>query len=203
MFRFEKNKTCVFSIEKCEHYSDQFILTEVVNLGYREIERLHSNRFFSCLRCDILRAIAMRSAFTPDCGYDNSTILLVGDVYCPNTKCSVKLCLHKKTLQSLGRSDYQCPHCASVCQLRNISFHEQKDSFFLSFGRGVYTFEEKSKSIQDVIGDVYCPGEYCLNRENCESLIGYVTTPRSIYGCGNCECCLVFHKVPFMLQKST
>ena len=33
-FRFEKNKTCVFSIKKFEqHYGDQFILTEVVNLG--------------------------------------------------------------------------------------------------------------------------------------------------------------------------
>ena len=30
-----------------------------------------------------LRAITMCSAFTPDCGYDNSTIILIGDVYCP------------------------------------------------------------------------------------------------------------------------
>ena len=34
-FRFEENKTCVFSIKKFEHYGDQFILTEVVTLGYR------------------------------------------------------------------------------------------------------------------------------------------------------------------------
>ena len=26
----------------------------------------------------------MCSVFTPDCGYDNSTINLIGDVYCPN-----------------------------------------------------------------------------------------------------------------------
>ena len=45
-FRFEKNKTCVFSIKKLEHYGDQFILTEVVNLGYREIKHLYKNRFF-------------------------------------------------------------------------------------------------------------------------------------------------------------
>ena len=45
-FRFEKNKTCVFSIKKFEHYGDQFFLTEVVILGYREIEHLHMNRFF-------------------------------------------------------------------------------------------------------------------------------------------------------------
>ena len=39
-FRFEKNKTCFFSIKKFEHYGDQFILTEDVNLGYREIKHL-------------------------------------------------------------------------------------------------------------------------------------------------------------------
>ena len=39
-FRFEKNNTCVFSIKKFEHYGAQFILTEVVNLGYREIKHL-------------------------------------------------------------------------------------------------------------------------------------------------------------------
>ena len=133
-----------------------------------------------------LRAITMCSAFTPECGQDNSTIILIGDVYCPNTKCLGKLCLHKMTFQSLGRSDYQCPQCESVCQVRNIPFEDQTSSFFLSLGQGVYIFENNPKSIQDVIGDVYCPGEYRLNREKCKSIGGYVTTPRSIYGCDIC-----------------
>ena len=34
-----------------------------------------------------LRAITMCSAFTLDFGYDNNTIILIGDVLCPNTKC--------------------------------------------------------------------------------------------------------------------
>ena len=143
----------------------------------------------------------MCGALTPDCGYDNSTIILIGDVHCPNTKCLGKVCLHKKTFQSLGRSDYQCPQCVSVCQVRNIPFEEQFNSFFLSFGQGVYIFEESPKSIQDVIGDVYCPGKCCFNREKCESLGGYVTTPRSIYGCGKCGAWLFVPKVPFMLQE--
>ena len=143
----------------------------------------------------------MYSAFTPDCGYNNSTIIFLGDVYCPNTKCLAKVCLHKKTFQSLGRSDYQCPQCASVCQVANIPFEEQTISFFLSCGQAVYFFEESPKSIQDVIGDVYCSGKYCFNREKCESLGGYVTTPRSIYGCGKCGAWLFVHKVPFMLQE--
>ena len=61
----------------------------------------------------------MCSAFTLDCGYDNSTNILNGDVYCPNTKCSGKHCLHKKAFQSPSRSDYQCPQCQSVSQVRN------------------------------------------------------------------------------------
>ena len=143
----------------------------------------------------------MCSAFTPDCGYDNSTIVLIADVYCPNTNCLGIFCLHKKTFQSLGRSDYQCPQCASVCQVRNILFEKQTNSSFLSFGPGIYIFEENPKSIQDVIGDVYCPGEYCLNKEKCKSNGGYVTTPGSIYGCGNCGAWLFVHKVPFTLQE--
>ena len=126
----------------------------------------------------------MCSAFTPDCAYDNGAIIIIGDVYCQNIKCLGKFCLHKKTFQSLGRSDYQCPQCASVCQVRNILFEDQRNSFFLSHVQGVYIVEENPKSFQDVIGDVYCPGKYCSTREKCESLGGYVTTPRSIYACG-------------------
>ena len=51
-FRFEENKTCVFSVKKFEHYGNQFILTEVVNLSYREITHLYKNRFFVALKCD-------------------------------------------------------------------------------------------------------------------------------------------------------
>ena len=140
----------------------------------------------------------MCRAFTPDCGYDNSTILLIGDVYCPKTNCSGRFCLHKKTFQSLGRSEYQCPQCASLCQVRNIPFEDQRISFLLSLGQGVYIFEESPKSVQDAIGDVYCPAKYCCNREKCESFGGYVTTRRSIYVCGKSGVWLFVQKVPFM-----
>ena len=55
-FRFEKNKTCVFSIKKFEHYGDQFILTEAVNLGYREIKHPYKNRYFVADKCDIFES---------------------------------------------------------------------------------------------------------------------------------------------------
>ena len=88
--RFEKNMTCVFCIKDIVHYRDQFLLTEVVNLGYREIKHLYKNRFLLPASVTFLRAITMCSAFTPDYGYDNSTFILIGDVFCGNTKCSGK-----------------------------------------------------------------------------------------------------------------
>ena len=136
-----------------------------------------------------------------DFAYDNSAIIIIEDVYCANTKRLGNFCLHKKFFQSLGRSDYQCPQCPSVCQVRNFPFEDQTNSFFLTFDAGVYIFEESAKTIQDVIGDVYCPGKLCLNRETCESIGSYVTTPRSIYGCGKCGALLFVHKVPFTLQE--
>ena len=143
----------------------------------------------------------MCSAITLDVEYDNSTIVLIGVVFCPNTKCLGKFCLHKKNFQSLGRSNYQCPQCGSVCQVRNIPFEDQTNSFFLSLCHGVYIFEEIPKSVQGVIGDVFGAGKYCSNREKCETIGGYVITPRSIYGCGKCGAWLFVHKVPFLLQE--
>ena len=197
-FRCEKKKNCVFFIKKIEQYGDPFILTEVVILGYREIKHLYKNRFFLLTSVTFLRANTLCSAFSPDCRYDNSTNILIGDVYC--TRCSRKLCLHKKTFQSLGRSDNQCPQCASVCQVRNILFEDQTNSCFFSFGQVVFIFEENPKSIQNNIGDVYCPGKYCLNREKCDSIGGYVTSPRFICGCGKCGAWLFAHKAPFTVQ---
>ena len=120
---------------------------------------------------------------------------------CPDTKCSGSLCLHKETFQSLGSSDYRCPQSGSVCKVSNIPFEEQTNSFFLSLGQGVYIFEVSPKSVQDVIGDVYCPGKFCPNREKCDSIGGYVTNPRSIYGCGRCGAWSFVHKILFMLQE--
>ena len=88
-----------------------------------------------------------------------------------------------------------------MCQGRNIPFEDERNSFFLSLDPGVYIFEESPKSIQDVIGDVYCPGKFCSKREKCKSIGGYVTIPRSIYGCDNCGTWLFVHKVPFTIQE--
>ena len=72
--------------------------------------------------------------------------------------------------------------------------------FHAAWSKGLH-FSRDPKSIQDVIGDVYCPGKYCFNGKNCQSLDGYVTTPRFSYGSGNCGAWLFVHKVPFVLQE--
>ena len=77
----------------------------------------------------------------------------------------------------------------------------KKIPFSCRLAKGFKFFEESPKSVQDVIGDVYCPGKYCSNREKCESLDAFVTTPISIYCCGKCGACLFVHKVHFMLQE--
>ena len=51
-------------------------------------------------------------------------------------------------------------------------FESQTIYSFLSFDEGIYNFEESPKSIQDVIGDVYCQSECLFNSENSESLYG-------------------------------
>ena len=142
----------------------------------------------------------MCSAFTPECTYNNSAIIIVGNVYCPNTKFLGKFCLNKKTFQSLGRSDYQCPQCASVCQIGNIPFEDQTNSFFSTLG-SVVSFLKGVHNQFKMFGGAYCPGKYCLNREKCVSIGGFVTTPRSIYGCGKSGAWLFLHKVLFTVQE--
>ena len=71
----------------------------------------------------------------------------------------------------------------------------------MSFGRGVYISKESPKSIQDVIGDVYCTGKYCSNGEKFESLDNYVRTPGYIYGCVKCGAWLLVHKDPLTSQE--
>ena len=92
-----------------------------------------------------LRATTMCSEFDRDCGYDQSNFILIGDVYCPITKCSCKLCLHKKTFESRGRSHYQCPHCASVSHVRNISLEDPTIFFSRRLVKG-YTFSKRVQS---------------------------------------------------------
>ena len=93
-------------------------------------------------------------------------------MYCLKTIFSDIVCVHKKTFQSLQISNYQPPQCSFTYQVSNVPLEEQTNSFFLMFGQGIHIFEETKKSIQDDIGDLYCPT--CPN-EKC----AYVSTNES------------------------
>ena len=142
----------------------------------------------------------MCSALTLIVGMTITLLFSLGTCIFQIQSVRVNFACTKKTFQSLGRSDYQCPQCESVCQVPNIPFEDETNSVFLLFGQGVYIFGESPKSVQDVIGDVYCPGNYCSSREKSESLDGYVTTLRSIYACRKRGAWLIVHKITFMLQ---
>ena len=88
-----------------------------------------------------LKAITMCSAFTPDCGYDNSTIILIGEVYCPNTKCSGKFCLHKKT--SISRRKRLSMPAMRVCVSgAQYSFWRSNKLLFVVWSRGLHFWRE-------------------------------------------------------------
>ena len=54
----------------------------------------------------------------------------------------VKFSCTKKTVQSLSRSNYQCPQCASVCQVRNIHFESKQILFFVVWSVGSHFWRE-------------------------------------------------------------
>ena len=143
----------------------------------------------------------MCSAFTPDCGYDNSTIILIGDVYCPNAKCLGKLCLHKG-LFNLSAEAIINARNAHLCVRCGLFFLKIKQiPFSCRLVKGLAFLKRIQNSFTMSLEMLYCPCEYCLNREKCKSIGGYVTTPRSIYGCDTCGAWLFAQKVHFTLQE--
>ena len=148
-----------------------------------------------------LRAITMCGTFIPDCRYEYSNFKLIGDVYCPTAKCSGEICLQKDF--SISWQKLLSMSTRRVCVPgEHYSFWRSNKFLLLDvWSRGVYISEESPKSIQIVIGDVFCPVKYCFNREECECFDGYVTTPRSIYDCAKCWAWLFVQRVPFTSQE--
>ena len=134
----------------------------VINSHLQKSSALSITNFTTYSRTDITlhsRVKQLRintcSTFDPDCCYDNSIIEFIGNVRCPLKTRSGKLCLHKKTFNDLGRTDYQYRKFASTCQVRNVPFENQTNSFPLLCGLVIYVFEETQKSIEDSSGDLY------------------------------------------------
>ena len=112
-FWFGNNNSCVFSIKKFELHGNQFIVTEIVNLSH-----LYKKLYYVANKCEIFESNYDVYRIYPECVWDNSTIILIGDVYYPNTKCSCKFCLHKKIFNLSAEAIInvlnarQCVRCA-------------------------------------------------------------------------------------------
>ena len=112
-----------------------------------------------------LGAITMCSAFTPDCGYDNSTIFLIGDVYCPNTRCLGELCLHKKTFNLSAEAIINARN-ARLCVKFATFIEDQTNSFSCRLVLG-FTF---LKRIQN---------QFKMSLEMCIVPVSFVSTERN------------------------
>ena len=73
-----------------------------------------------------------------------------------------------------------------VCvQVRNARFEDQKKPFSWGLAKGL-AFLKRVQNHFKMLLEMSCPGKYCSNREKCEALVGFVSTPRSLYGSGKC-----------------
>ena len=99
----------------------------------------------------------------------------------------------KGTFQFLNGGDHQCPQCASVCQVREISNEEQTKSFLLMCYHGIYTFVETKKSNQRISADVFGPDRDFVNRKECQTNDTHVFSQCFIYAGGKCGAWLFAH----------
>ena len=123
----------------------------------------------------------MCSAFTPDCGYDNSIIILIGDVSCPNTNCSGRLCRPERLFNLSAEA---------IINARNVGLCARCAKFFLKVKQIPF-------SCRLVKGFTFLKRA----QNQFKMLLEMFIVLASIYDCGICGACLFVHKVPLMLQE--
>ena len=94
-----------------------------------------------------LRAVTLCSAFAPICGNDNITSNPLGDVFCPNTKCSGKLCLHKKILNLSAEAIINVRNARLYVLGAQYSFWKSNKFLFLDVWRRDLQFRRGAKMI--------------------------------------------------------
>ena len=137
---FQNNHIRIFSFKKYELHANQFSLTEIVKLNHRENQHLFKYGNYVANKCEIIESIYDVYNFHRWMLVLNINIKLIVKIFCLNEMCSGIFCVHKKTFQSLRRSNYHCLQCKSACQVRNIPCEEQTYSFFLKFEQGIFYF---------------------------------------------------------------
>ena len=76
--------------------------------------------------------------------WDQSRVLLIGDVICPNKKCEGKKCVCLMSFEKFNKSTYQCKLCKACSRLLNSPFMDQRPCVTL-FG-WTYCFRKKTRS---------------------------------------------------------
>ena len=95
-----------------------------------------------------LRAIAMCSAFTPDCGHDNSTIILIVDLYCPNTGCLGELCLHRRLFNLSAESIINVRKARLCAKCAILLFEIRQNPFSCRLAKGFTFLKRVQKQFQ-------------------------------------------------------
>ena len=134
----------------------------LIQFSLHNVSNLNFAKFTTCKRTDVtlqtcvkeIRACTICSTFSPDCWFDNSNFIFIGNVFCPKTMCSGIHCIHKKTYESLLRSASQRLQCTFGCQVHNFCFEEETNSFFLKVNQGFRIFAETQRSNYCNLGNV-------------------------------------------------
>ena len=92
----------------------------------------------------------MCSVFIPGCGYDNSTIILIRDVYCPNTTCWGKLWLTKEPFNLSAEAIINVPtaHLCDRCAMFLLKIKQV--TFFWRLARR-FTFSKRTPNHLKII----------------------------------------------------
>ena len=179
----------------------------VIKLFVQKLLSLTVAKFFICTGTDItfqtsvkkVRAVTMGSAFSPSCGYENSNINLIENVYCRNTKCSAEFCLQKKTLCSVDRSNYQCRK-ARLCAMFAIFFWRSNKSLSLVVLSSVYILKRFQNQFKMLL-EIYIVLASNVSTERNANLFTVVTTPRFNCGCGKYGAWFFVEKVLFTIRE--
>ena len=139
----------------------------------------------------------MCSAINPDCGYDNSTIILIGDVYSPNTKCWGKLCLHKNVSTSRQKRLSMSAMRVCVPGAQNSFWRSNKLLFLVVCSRGLPFWRESKINPR-------CYWRCLLSRQllfqQREMRLSNIS--RYLFGCGKCGTWLFFSQSSLCVTRA-
>ena len=123
-FRFQRHKSCMFSIKNFKLYGNQFTLTVLFTLTISKLNINTISDIILHLRVKWKTAITMCSTFALNCYYDRwnneffwERLPSEQSVFWETSRAQ------KYFFISLDRSDYQyCHECASTCEVSKIIF---------------------------------------------------------------------------------